>query len=88
VVNDEPLGNYLKHHTLKTKASFEHTELDIDARLWNFWTAADYLPNHGLDPESNDIYLTHNAWDVRNFVALKTLDAIWRELKAVYDSCN
>jgi hypothetical protein len=70
---------------LKTKASFEHSELDIDARLWNFWAAVDHLPNHSLDPECNDIYLTSDAWDLRNFVALSTLDAIWRELKAVYD---
>lgn len=58
---------------------------DYDIPLFNFWAAADRLPNHGLDPERNDIYLTPDAWDVRNFVALKTLDAIWRELKAVYD---
>jgi len=58
---------------------------DYDIPLWNFWAAADYLPNHGLDPTRNDIYLTPDAWDVRNFVALRTLDAIWRELKAVYD---
>ena len=61
---------------------------DYDIPLWNFWAAADYLPNHGLDPERNDIYLTPDAWDVRNFVALRTLDAIWRELKAVYDPGN
>jgi len=58
---------------------------DYDIPLWNFWAAANYLPNHGLDPERNDIYLTPDAWDVRNFVALRTLDAIWRELRAVYD---
>ena len=53
---------------------------DYDIPLWNFWTAADHLPNHDLDPKRNDIYLTPDAWDVRNFVAIKTLDAIWREL--------
>ena len=58
---------------------------DYDIPLWNFWAAANYLPNHGLDSERNDIYLTPDAWDVRNFVALRTLDAIWRELRAVYD---
>jgi len=61
---------------------------DYDIPLWNFWAAADHLPNHGLDPELNDIYLTPDAWDVRNFVALRTLDAIWRELKAVNDPGN
>jgi hypothetical protein len=38
-----------------------------------------------LDPERDNIYQTPDAWDMRNFVALSTLDAIWRELKAVYD---
>jgi len=61
---------------------------DYDIPLWNFWAAADYLPNHGLDPERNDIYLTPDAWDVRNFVALRTLDAIWRELKTANDPGN
>jgi len=61
---------------------------DYDIPLLNFWAAADYLPNHGLDPAQNNIYLTPDAWDVRNFVALRTLDAIWRALKAVYDPGN
>ena len=55
---------------------------DDDIPLINFWLASDSLPNHGLDPNRNDIYLTPAAWDVRNNVALRTLDSVWRALKA------
>ena len=54
---------------------------DYDLPLWNLWRAVQDLPNHGLDPERKDIYLTPEAWDRRNFTALQTLDAIRRELK-------
>lgn len=53
---------------------------DYDIPLMNFWLIADSLPNHGLDPERNYIYLTPEAWDVRNFTALRTLDFVWRAL--------
>jgi hypothetical protein len=54
---------------------------DYDIPLMNFWLAADVLPNHGLDPNQNNIYLTPEGWDCRNFTALRTLDSIWRSLK-------
>ena len=56
---------------------------DYDIPLMNFWLAADRLPNHGLDPNRDNIYLTPEGWDVRNYVALQTLDSVWRTLKAV-----
>jgi hypothetical protein len=55
---------------------------DYDIPLMNFWLAADPLPNHGLDPAQQDIYLTPEAWDVRSFAALRTLNAVWRGLEA------
>ncbi len=55
---------------------------DYDIPLMNFWLAADNLPNHGLDPSRDNIYLTPEGWDVRNYVALQTLDSVWRTLKA------
>jgi hypothetical protein len=58
---------------------------DYDIPLINFWLASDPLPNHGLDPSRNDVYLTPGAWDVRNYVALKTLDSLWRSMKAAYN---
>jgi hypothetical protein len=57
---------------------------DYDIPMINFWQAADFLSNHGLDPNRNDVYLTPAAWDVRNFEALKTLDELWRAMKAAY----
>jgi hypothetical protein len=57
---------------------------DYDIPLMNFWLASDSLPNHGLDPARNNIYLTPEGWDVRNFVALRTLDSVWRSLQAGY----
>ena len=55
---------------------------DYDIPLINFWLASDSLPNHGLDPNRNDIYLMPAAWDVRNFIALRTLDSVWRSFQA------
>jgi hypothetical protein len=54
---------------------------DYDIPLMNFWLAADSLPNHGLDTARDNIYLTPEGWDVRNYTALQTLDSIWRTLK-------
>jgi hypothetical protein len=53
---------------------------DYDIPLMNFWLAADRLPNHGLDPDRENIYLTPDGWDVRNYIALQTLDSVWRSL--------
>ncbi len=55
---------------------------DYDIPMMNFWLAADRLPNHGLDPARDNIYLTPAGWDVRNNVALRTLDSVWRSLQA------
>jgi hypothetical protein len=57
---------------------------EYDIPLMNFWLASDRLPNHGLDPARNDVYLTPEGWDVRNFAALRTLDSVWRGLQAVH----
>jgi hypothetical protein len=56
---------------------------DYDVPLMNFWLAADRLPNHGLEATRDNIYLTPEGWDVRNYTALQTLDSVWRALKAV-----
>lgn len=55
---------------------------DYDIPLMNFWLAADRLPNHGLDQDRENIYLTADGWDVRNYAALRTLDSVWRTLQA------
>jgi hypothetical protein len=58
---------------------------DYDIPMINFWQAADSLPNHGLDPSRNDVYLTPAGWDVRNREALKTLDELWRAMRTAYN---
>ncbi|TAK14826.1 MAG: SGNH/GDSL hydrolase family protein [Anaerolineae bacterium] len=53
---------------------------DYDIPLWNFWRAVQHLPNQGLDTTSSDglIYLAPEAWDVKSFTGLQTLDAFLR----------
>jgi hypothetical protein len=55
---------------------------DYDVPLWNFWRAADSLPNHGLDAGRDNVYLSPQGWDRRNYTALQTLDAIRQALAA------
>ncbi len=58
---------------------------DYDVPLWNFWVTAQYLPNHGLDKSRKDVYLSVEAWDARNYSALKVLDHLRREFSTTYD---
>jgi hypothetical protein len=61
---------------------------EYDLPLWNFWSAIQALPNHGLQPDRehltygitdfNDATALQTAWTVRNLTALQTLDAVWR----------
>ncbi|MDP2777003.1 MAG: SGNH/GDSL hydrolase family protein [Anaerolineales bacterium] len=62
---------------------------EYDIPIWNFWAAADPLPNNGFDMEWNDgFHLSFsrnffdkpknmlNAWPWRNLTALQTLEAV------------
>jgi hypothetical protein len=59
-----------------------------DVPLWNFWSAIQPLPNHGLQPDLehltygitdfDDEHAMQTAWTVRNLTALQALDAVWR----------
>jgi len=57
----------------KVTAQIAH---DYDIPLMNFWAAAQQLPNGGLDPNRNDVYLSTAGWDMHSFSALQTLDAL------------
>ena len=56
--------------------------------LWNFWSAIQPLPGHGLQPDLehltygitdfDDARAMQSAWTVRNLTALQALDAVWR----------
>ena len=57
--------------------------------LWNFWSAIQPLPDHGLQPDRDHLTYSgktdfddsgamQSAWTVRNLTALQVLDAVWR----------
>ncbi len=59
--------------------------------LWNFWLAAQALPDGGLQEDGshltwgpnrfNDPQVMQKAWPVRNLTALQVLDAVWRGVR-------
>ena len=61
---------------------------EYDVPLWNFWSAIQPLPNHGLQPDREhltygitdfeDAQAIQTAWTLRNLTALQALDAVWR----------
>lgn len=56
---------------------------EYDLPLWNFWLAAQGLPNRGLDPDRPDgFHISKQAWNERSYTALKTLDHLWRSANA------
>ncbi len=54
---------------------------DFDIPFFNFWQAAQYIPNNGLDPEKDGIHLSVEAWNWRNFYALQTLYNVGKKLE-------
>jgi hypothetical protein len=65
---------------------------EYDVPLWNFWSAIQPLPNHGLQPDLehltygindfDDVHAMQSAWTLRNLTALQALDAVWRGVTA------
>ncbi len=55
---------------------------DYDIPYMNFWLITNNLPDHGLDMlrDPAGVYLTSLGADERSFLALRTLDSIWRGL--------
>ena len=61
---------------------------EYDVPLWNFWSAIQPLPNHGLQADLehltygindfDDASAMQSAWTIRNLTALQALDAVWR----------
>lgn len=55
---------------------------EYDVPLFNWWRAAQYLSNNGMDPERNDgFHISYEAWDTRSYYALETLNNLWKGLK-------
>jgi hypothetical protein len=54
---------------------------DYDVPMWNWWKAAQRLPNKGMDVERNDgFHISSEAWSERTYTALQTLDTLLRFL--------
>ena len=78
-------GDHRINHTIACLAQ------EYDLPLWNFWSAIQPLPNHGLQPDLehltyygkvdfDDEDAMQSAWTVRNLTALQALDAVWRDV--------
>lgn len=69
-------------------ATIARLAYEYDLPLWNYWLAAQPLPNHGLQEDGAHITWAYNyfddpasmqsGWPVRNLTALQALDAVWR----------
>jgi hypothetical protein len=57
---------------------------DHDVPLWTFWRAVQPLTDHGIDwaRDSDGFHLTVEAWNVRSYTALQSLDAVRRVLES------
>jgi hypothetical protein len=55
-----------------------HVALDYDIPVVNFWRAAQYLDNIGIDPDRDGFHLSQEGYDLKNILALRTLYAIWQ----------
>ncbi len=53
-----------------------------DIPLWNFWSAAQPLPYHGMDPNRDDgFHIAPETWGTRSVTALRALSAVWHAVK-------
>jgi hypothetical protein len=59
---------------------------EYELPLWNFWLAAQDLPNGGLDAYRDNIHLSVAGWNLHSFSALEVLDSLRRELGEGADS--
>jgi len=53
---------------------------EYDLPLYNWWRAAQTLPNNGLDPQREDKFHIDPmyAWTEQSVYGLGTLDSIWK----------
>ena len=61
---------------------------EYNVPLWNFWSAIQPLPDHGLQPDLehltygitdfDDAHAIQSAWTIRNLTALQALDTVWK----------
>lgn len=49
-----------------------------DVPVVNFWRAAQYLDNYGIDPEREGFHLSQAGYDLKNILALRALHLVWQ----------
>jgi hypothetical protein len=54
---------------------------EYDLPLWNWWAAAQLLPDKGMDVYRGDFHISQLAWEERSKTFLMVLDHLWKGLK-------
>jgi len=52
---------------------------EYDVPLINFYQAAQYLENYGIDPNREGFHLSESGYDLKQILALRALHKIWSE---------
>lgn len=47
----------------------------------NFWRAAQYLDNYGIDPDREGFHLSEAGYNLKNILALRALYAVWTKVE-------
>jgi hypothetical protein len=51
--------------------------------LVNFWRAAQYLDNYGIDPEREGFHLSQDGYNLKNILALRALYQVWTTVEDI-----
>ena len=51
--------------------------------LVNFWRAAQYLDNYGIDPEREGFHLSQEGYNLKNILALRALYQVWTTVEGL-----
>ncbi len=54
---------------------------DYDIPVVNFWRAAQYISNGGIDPAREGFHLSQEGYDLKNILALRALYNIWQAVE-------
>ncbi|MEW6094446.1 MAG: hypothetical protein AB1531_10840 [Chloroflexota bacterium] len=54
---------------------------DYDVPVVNFWRAAQYIENAGIDPDRDGFHLSQEGYDLKNILALRALYTIWQAVE-------
>ena len=54
---------------------------EYDVPLINFWRAAQYLDNFGIDPDREGFHLSPDGYKLKNILALRTLYMVWKAIE-------